>query len=306
MPSVSVIIPVYESHPTLARCLQALRAQTGPDFEVVILDSSVSDHTQRLIADFPEVRYLRHPGRLLPFAARNLAIQAAQGEILVSLDPDVYAAPDWLERLLACHRQHGSAVAGAVTCYREGWLDWGAHFCKYHEGLPYRARGPVPSAASANLLFTREMYTTVGHFRDDLFCSDYLFTAALVERGYTIWFEPRAVVSHDHPVTWRTYLRERYLRGQEYGRVRLQQGQWTRGRALLWAVVSVLPVRLARLLIQTGRRAQSGNMLRLYLQTVPVTTLGFAAWLLGEGTAYLDALRPSSWTTGDGVILSHR
>ncbi|MCW5851723.1 MAG: glycosyltransferase [Anaerolineae bacterium] len=294
MTSVSIIIPAYESHPTLSRCLQALRGQSWQDFEIVLVDSSVHDHTQAILADFPEVRYHRHSGRLLPFAARNLAIQFAQGEILVSLDPDVYAATDWLARLLACHQQQGAAVAGGVTCYRQGLLDWGAHFCKYHGGLPYHTPGPVGSAASANLLFTREMYTTVGHFRDDLYCSDYLFTRALVNRGYTIWFEPAALVSHDHPVTWRTYLQERYSRGQEFGVVRAQLEHWSAAQALLWTILSVLPIRLARLLLKTGRTAHKGKAVGRYLQALPVTALGFEAWLLGEASAYGQAIISST------------
>ncbi len=304
MPLVSVVIPAYESHRTLARCLQALRGQSWRDFEVVIVDSSPTERSQAVAADFPEVRYLRHPGRLLPFAARNMAIQLAQSDILVSLDPDVYAAEDWLARLVACHRQRGSAVAGAVTCHRHSLLDWGAHFCKYHEGLPYQAAGPIASAASASLLFTRQMYTTVGQFRDDLFCSDYLFTAALVQRGYSIWFEPAAVVSHDHPVTWRTYLRERYQRGEEYGRVRVQAGQWSKPRTLLWAACSILPLRLAHLLIKTGRTARAGGALGCYLRALPATALGFAAWLLGEAAAYSNTLRPSGARAGDSPLSS--
>ena len=208
---------------------------------------------------------IRHPRPLLPFAARKLAIQAARGEIIVSTDPDVYPARDWLERLIACHRQTGFAIAGSVTCYGERAFDWGVHFCKYHESLPYRRAGPVGAAASANLLFTREMYEAVAPFRTDVFSSDYVFTSALVERGYTLWFEPCARVSHHHIVTWRNYVVERYRRGKDFGETRAVKLRWSKRRLFMWLVISILPIRLARLLTQTAFTARRGGVLRRYL-----------------------------------------
>lgn len=292
MPSVSIVIPAYESHDTIAGCLEALRVQSWQDFEVVIVDSSASGQTEKIMAEYPEVRYMRCAGRLIPFTARDFAIQAAGGEIIVSTDPDVYPARDWLERLVMCHQRTGYAVAGSVACYGERWLDWGVHFCKYHASLPYRPAGPVSSAASANLLFTREMYEAVAPVRDDVFCRDYLFTSALVARGYTLWFEPTARVSHHHIVTWRAYLAERYARGKDFGAVRVRDERWSKRRLVAWLIISVLPIRLARLLVRTALTARRGAVLRRYLWVQPVVALGFTAWLAGEASAYAEALVP--------------
>jgi glycosyltransferase involved in cell wall biosynthesis len=290
-PSVSIIIPAYESHQTIAGCLEALRVQTWQDFEIVVVDSSAHDDTQEIIAArFPEVRYIRQRHPLLPFAARQLAIQSARGEIIVSTDPDVYPARDWLERLVRCHNYTGYAIAGSVTCYGARALDWGAHFCKYHESLPYRAAGPVRSAASANLLFTREMYEAVSPISANLFSSDYLFTLALVTQGYTIWFEPCALVSHHHLVTWRNLIAERYRRGKDFGEARVREMSWSKRRLMVWLGVSILPIRLAHLLIKTGRTAQRGGVVQRYLWTQPAVALGFASWLAGESAAYAKAL----------------
>lgn len=290
-PAVSVIIPAYESHDTIAGCLEALRLQTWQDFEVLIVDSSTSDRTQEVMANFPEARYIRYPRQLLPFEARHLAIQSAVAKIIVSTDPDVYPARDWLERLVRRHKGSGSAIAGSVACYGERPFDWGVHFCKYHEGLPYRPAGPVGSAASANLLFTREMYEAVGTEKVSAFCSDYLFTTELVAHGYTLWFEPAACVSHHHIVSRRNYIVERYRRGKDFGLTRVREGHWSKRRLLTWFAISILPIRLARLLLGTGLTAQRGGVLERYLRTQPAVALGFTAWLAGEAMAYADALR---------------
>jgi len=292
MPAVSIIIPAYESHDTIAGCLDAMRDQTWRDMEVVIVDSSVSLRSQKIVANYPEVRYIHSERRLLPHAARNLGVQSSVGDIIVFTDPDIYPAPNWLERLVLCHQQTGYAVSGSVTCFGKHWFEWGVHFCKYHGSLPYKPAGPVGSAASANLLLTREMYEAAGPFKDDLFSGDYLLTSALGARGYTIWFEASASVSHHHRVTWRKYVAERYTRGKDFGRMNAREVRWSKLRLMLWLMISVFPVRLVRLLTRTARTAQRGSVLHLYLSTLPVVALGFAAWLAGESMAYAKTLWP--------------
>jgi GT2 family glycosyltransferase len=290
MTRVSVVIPTYASHRTVARCLMALREQTFRDFEIIVVDSGADRRTREAVAAFPEVRLLRSPRRLLPFAARELGFRAARGKILVSTDPDVYPSADWLERLVGIHRRSDSAVAGSVACFGRRSFDWGVHFCKYHASLPSKPAGPVGSAASANLLLTRRMYEAVGPVPADSFSSDFVFTEALVARGFSLRFEPRASVSHQHLVGWGEYIAERFSRGRDFGRSRAQRGRWSKPHLALWLLVSVFPLRLARLLLGTGWTAHRGRVLDIYLRTLPVVGLGFGAWLAGESAAYVKAL----------------
>ncbi len=292
MPAVSIIIPAYESHRTLAACLEALARQTWTDFEVIVVDSSPTDRVSGMIRAFPGVKLIRSERCLLPFAARNLGIRASRAPLLVSTDPDVYPEPEWLERLIESHRRTGAAVAGSVGCFRCRPFDLGMHLCKYHESLPSMPGGPRKWAASANLLLTRAMYDAVDKPRDDLFCSDYLFTRALVAQGHGLWFEPAAHVSHDHPLTWRAYLADRYRRGRDFGGMRADAEGWPRSRLRLWLLISIVPVRLARLLARTAYDARRGNGLAAFALALPVAGLGFAAWLTGESAGFLQALRP--------------
>ena len=96
-PSVSIIIPAYRSEATVAATLESLRRQTWRDFEVVLVDSSPGDETERIVTrQYPEVNY-RHAGRrLLPHAARNEGVARSRGSVLIFTDPDIRAEPDWV------------------------------------------------------------------------------------------------------------------------------------------------------------------------------------------------------------------
>ncbi|MGZ6050295.1 MAG: glycosyltransferase, partial [Phenylobacterium sp.] len=101
-PQVSVVVVVYESGPTLAECLAALRAQTFGDYEVWLVDNASSDRTaQAAAAADPAIRLIENATNLGFAAAVNQAAKAASGRWLALLNPDAFAEPQWLERLVA-------------------------------------------------------------------------------------------------------------------------------------------------------------------------------------------------------------
>ena len=70
-PTVAVVIVNWNSWALLARCLQALAAQTFQDFSVTIIDNaSQSEPPDDLLATYPTARLVRHPSNI-GFAAAN-------------------------------------------------------------------------------------------------------------------------------------------------------------------------------------------------------------------------------------------
>ena len=99
-PEISVIVVVYESGPTLAQCLAALRAQTFAGFEVILVDNASSDRVAQAAARAdPAIRLIENADNLGFAAAVNQGAKAASGRWLALLNPDAYAEPDWLARL---------------------------------------------------------------------------------------------------------------------------------------------------------------------------------------------------------------
>ena len=298
-PAVSVVIPAYRSHETLAGCLEALSRQTFRDFEVIVVDSSpqvISGIAERIVRErFPWVRFEASAGRLLPHAARNRGVELARGEILVFTDPDVYARADWLERLVAAHRATGEPVVGALACHGPRWLDQGIHLCKFSKWLPGGRPREVDMSPTANMLISRRQFAAAGEFPGHEFLGDVTFSRGLRERGRRLGFEPGAVVEHHHLQSFAGFLRERFTRGRMYGDLRLgwlgRRGDGRRGAALAWLTVTVLPIRLARILALVGLHTWRGGRTGRYLSTLPVVAAGHAASLAGEAAAYARSLR---------------
>lgn len=292
MPLVSVVIPAWGSQSTIAGCLKALAGQSFQDFETIVIDSSPGDEAERIVREgFPEVRFERSPRRLLPHAARNRGAELARGGLLVFTDPDCYARPDWLERLVAAHRRTGGAVVGALACHGRRWRDQGLHLCKFSKWLPAGNLRPVDMSPTANMLISREDFAAAGGFPGEQMLGDVVLSWMLRDRGRTLWLAPDAVVAHHHTQSFGDFLTERLTRGRMYGELRSARLRDRPGVLLLYLVTAILPIRLPRILGLVAGHAVRARQGRLFIATLPIVTAGHAAALAGEAAAYLRGVR---------------
>lgn len=289
-PRVSVVIGAYDTAGTVAGCLEALRGQTYRDFEVILVDSSPDQETVQIAARFPEVVFEHSPSRLYCHEARNRAIALSRGELLACLDADVYARPDWLAELVAAYDCTGQVIVGAIACHGARLRDRGIHLCKFAKFLP--AGGPprvVDTAPTANVLIARVDFERAGGLQGERYLADVRLGRSLVASGKQLLFVGTAVGAHHHTQSLGGFLRERFVRGGLFGKMR---SGWLRGRAeiALFLAVSVLPVRLLKITGHVIVHCIRGRQLGVFLLTFPILLAGHAASLSGESVSYARAL----------------
>ncbi len=117
MPSISVIIPVYNAALLIARTIRSIMGQNGDfDKEIIIVDDNSTDNTLEVIESLncPAVKILRQYTNKGPAAARNRGLAAATGEFMAFLDGDDFWEPDFLQKTTDFLQSHSEAVAVSV------------------------------------------------------------------------------------------------------------------------------------------------------------------------------------------------
>lgn len=116
MPSVSVIVPVYNAEKTLKRCLDSLANQALEELEIICVDDGSTDRSGEICDE-----YARKDPRFKVFhkknegvsATRQFGVDNAAGEYVIHLDSDDYVRHEAYAKL---YEAAVSENADIVTC----------------------------------------------------------------------------------------------------------------------------------------------------------------------------------------------
>jgi predicted O-methyltransferase YrrM len=113
-PLVSCIMPTRDRRDFVPRAIAWFRRQDHPLKELVIVDDG-DDAVADLVPTDGRIRYIRLDRRATVGRKRNLACEAAEGEIVMHCDDDDWYAADRISRQLAVLEESGADVCGADT-----------------------------------------------------------------------------------------------------------------------------------------------------------------------------------------------
>lgn len=102
VPSISVIVPVYNTASFLGRCIDSIISQTFTDFELILVDDGSKDNSYEICKMYTKRdKRLRviHQDNCGVSAARNRGIIESVGRYITFIDSDDWVAPNYLNRL---------------------------------------------------------------------------------------------------------------------------------------------------------------------------------------------------------------
>jgi GT2 family glycosyltransferase len=220
-PKVSVVVCAYNADRTMAACLASLEKLNYPNYEVIVVNDGSTDRTRAICEQFDYIRLINQDNKGLS-AARNVGIEAAEGEIVAFTDSDCVADPDWLTYLV-----------GTLE-FRNAGMSGGPNFPPPEETLVPSAVAVSPGGPThvllndevaehipgCNMAFKKKVLQEINGF-------DPVFRAAgddvdlcwrLQNAGYPIGFSPSAIVWHFRRNTVKAYFNQQ--RG--YGKAEAQ------------------------------------------------------------------------------------
>jgi glycosyltransferase involved in cell wall biosynthesis len=132
---ISVIIPCYNGQAFIAGAIGSVMEQSCGDWECLVVDDGSADGSRRIIQELAgqdaRIKPLLMDRNRGPGAARNRALDAAQGEWVALLDADDGYRPDRLETLLAFAGETDADIVidNLVREYPDGRSEEGAFAC---------------------------------------------------------------------------------------------------------------------------------------------------------------------------------
>lgn len=114
---ISAIITTYKGANTIERAVKSVLAQTYSNMEVIVVDDNglnapEQKETQKILEQYPSVRYIPHEQNKNGSAARNTGMHAANGEIIALLDDDDVFLAEKIEKQYKAMKR-----ANATVCY---------------------------------------------------------------------------------------------------------------------------------------------------------------------------------------------
>lgn len=215
-PTVSVAVCTRDRSAELAMCLDAIARLSVPATEVLVIDNAPSSAaTEQLVRErYPTVRYVLEPRPGLDWA-RNRAIAEAQSEVIAFTDDDVVVDAGWVGAIadLFADAPDVLALTGLVVPLEleseaqqdfESYGGFGRGFSRmWHVAGAHHGAGRF--GTGANMAFRRALFERIGVFDPALDVGtpsdgggDLEMYFRLLQEGYTLVYEPRAIVRHRH------------------------------------------------------------------------------------------------------------
>lgn len=124
-PQISVIIAAYKAEQFLPSAIASCQAQTLADLEVLVIDDASPEPlravTEAAADGDARVKYFRLEENQGPAAARNFALDRAEGRFVAILDADDLMAPDRLSALLTiAEEKQADIVADNMIAFQDG------------------------------------------------------------------------------------------------------------------------------------------------------------------------------------------
>lgn len=213
---VTVVVVTWQGRHLIGDCLRSLRQQTLPH-RVVVVDNASTDGTRQfLAAEHPEVTVVTNPDNLGFAGGVQTGLDAVATPYAALLNNDAAAEPGWLEALvthLDAHPEAAAVTSRMVLADRPGVLnntgvvllaDGYATDRGYGDpGDAWDEPGEVFGFSGGASALRMSAVREVGGFAAEFFLyyEDTDLAWRLRLAGWTVRYEPAAVVAHQHSAT---------------------------------------------------------------------------------------------------------
>lgn len=125
-PLISIIVPVYNVHSYLDRCLYSLKCQTYRNLEFILVDDGSTDSSLSICEDYRRIdnRFIViHKSNGGVSSARNMGLDICKGEYISFVDADDFIHPRFIEILYDIIHKYNADISQCCSKFVKASLD---------------------------------------------------------------------------------------------------------------------------------------------------------------------------------------
>src|SRR5208337_2676204 len=218
-PAISVVVCTYNGHRTIRDCLEGLKKVDYPNFEVIVVNDGSTDGTETIANEYG-FKVISIPNGGLS-NARNVGMRTANGEIIAYTDDDAVPDPHWLTYLAATflttdHVGVGGPNIPPVDDDAKAECVANSPGGPIHVLLTDQQAEHIPGC---NMAFRKAALEAIGGFDTQFRIAgdDVDLCWRLIERGWTLGFNPAAMVWHHRRNSIKSYWKQQLNYGKAEG-----------------------------------------------------------------------------------------
>ena len=228
--TVSVIIPTLNAEKELPIILNNLHNQNYPIEEVIIIDSSSTDHTVDICKNDDLVHLIQIRQKDFDHGrTRDMALRSSVGDIVVFLTQDAIPANDRFIQNLINPLLNNEAIISTgkqIPKQEATKIEQLIRAFNYPEGSCIKSKKDIADmgiktffCSNVCAAYERNAYLKLGGFEYPLKTNEDMFFAAYaIRNGYKVAYAADAVVYHSHNLTLRQQFKRNYMQGYEIER----------------------------------------------------------------------------------------
>lgn len=216
LPSVSVIVPVFNAESTLEECIRSIGELAYPKskLELIFVNNASTDRSIDILNMYREKIEIVYQVKRGPAAARNEGILKSSGEIIAFTDSDCKVDREWLNKIVQPLKDKSVGIVGGKISSKRPCNkieEFGETIHDHDKAInEYRP----PYVITMNWASRQSVLKEVGLFDESFIrCEDVDLSHRIMQAGYRFHYEPEAIIYHSNEKTLSGLFREGYNHG---------------------------------------------------------------------------------------------
>lgn len=217
-PSVTVIIPVYNEEVVISRTIKAILMSDYPITEILIIDDGSTDQTAAIVSkEFSKNRTVklikkRNGGKS---AALNYGLKRASGDIIITIDADTVFKKSTIPYLVEHFSDprvaaiSGNCKIGNIGKQLTLWQHIEYVTANNIEKRAFEELNCITVVPGSNSAWRKSVMKDLGYYHNDTLAEDSELTLRILNAGYKIIYEDRAISYEECPETVKGFIKQR-------------------------------------------------------------------------------------------------